>query len=109
MTTFRTYKSRRHDLRERLENCEIIARLGPHEPQGSSHVFSDLEGYFHTFLYGQLPRLADPSVRGEQLEKLLVDIREEFRHILCLIEEQRFFRAMEPSHDWQALVKNATK
>jgi hypothetical protein len=93
-----------HDLPERLGNCEMIAQFGPDEAGKLVHAFSDLEDSFRTVLYKQFPRLADPSVRAEQLENLLLEIREEFRHIVYRIEDPKFFRAMEPSHDWLALA-----
>jgi len=99
----------RHDLQERLRSCEMVARLGPDEAGKLAQAFSDLENSFRTVLYKHFPGLADPSLRGEQLESLLLNIREEFRRISFRIEDQKFFRAMEPSHDWMALTKTAKK
>ncbi len=92
-------------LRERLRNCEMIAQFGPDEARRLVCAFSDLEKSFRTVLNEQMPRLVDLSVQGEQLENLMLDIREEFRHILYRIQDPKFFRAMEPSHDWPALAR----
>jgi hypothetical protein len=57
-----------------------------------------LEESLRLFLDEQLPKLSDPSVQGEQLEDLLLEIREEFRHVLYHLHDPVFFRAMEPTH-----------
>lgn len=57
------------------------------------------------FLDVQLPKLADPAVKREELEDLLLDIREEFRHSLYHIHDPEFFRLAKPTHDWLALVE----
>ncbi|MCU1226403.1 MAG: hypothetical protein JWQ42_4496 [Edaphobacter sp.] len=61
------------------------------------------------FLDEQLPKLADPTVQGEQLEDFLMDIREEFRHILYHLHDPEFFRVVEPTHDWLTLAETAKK
>ena len=95
------------NLRNRLTNCEAVARFGPEEAGTLVHAFSELEESFRAFINEQLPKLTDPSVRGEQLEDLPLDIREEFRHILYHIHDPEFFRLVEPTHDWLALSESA--
>jgi hypothetical protein len=92
------------NLQERLKSCPMIAKLGPEEPDTLVHAFLDLEESLRLFVDEQLPKLADPAVQGEQLEDLLLDIREEFRHVLYHIHDPEFFRAMEPTHDWLTLA-----
>lgn len=88
------------DLRERLAHCAMVAQFGPEEPGTLVHAFSDLEESFRRFLDEQLPKLADPSAQGERLEEVLLDVQEEFRHILYHIHDPRFFRLLEPTHEW---------
>ena len=97
------------NLRERLASCKMVARLGPDEAGTLVHAFSDLEESLRVFLDEQLPKLTDPAVQGEQLEDLLLDIREEFRHILYHIHDPEFFRAVEPTHEWLVLADTAKK
>jgi hypothetical protein len=93
------------DLRDRLAACNVVARFGPEEAGTLVHAFSDLEESFRRFLDEQLPKLADPAVKGEELEDLLLDIREEFRHILYHLHDPEFFRVVEPTHNWLALAQ----
>jgi hypothetical protein len=92
-----------NDLVQRLATCPIMARYGPKEPETLAHAFSDLEGSLRNFLDGQLPKLADRSMRGEELEDLLLDITEEFRHVLYHLHDPEFFRVLEPTHEWLIL------
>jgi len=87
----------------RLRTAPVIARYGPAEAETLAHAFSDLEESLRKFLDEQLPRLADPSVQGEDLEDLLLDIREEFRHVLYHLHDPQFFRLLEPTHEWLAV------
>ena len=68
--------------RQRLARCPMVAKYGEEESGTLVHAFWDLEESFRSFLDEQLPKLADPSVEGEQLQDLLLDIEQEFRHIL---------------------------
>lgn len=96
------------NLRERLAKCPAVTRFGPDEAGTLVHALSDLEESFRKFLAEQLPMLVDPSVQGEQLEELLMDISGEFRHILYHLHDPQSFRLLEPTHDWQtAKVESA--
>src|SRR5258707_13118569 len=93
-------KDRIENLRQRLTNCRIVAQYGQGESGTLVHAFSDLEGSFRKFFDEQLPKLADPSVQGGQLEELLLDIQQEFHHILYHLHDPQFFRVLEPTHAW---------
>jgi hypothetical protein len=87
------------ELRERLADCPSVTRYGTDEPDALVHAFSDLEQSMHEFLDVQLPKLADPAVRGKALEDLLWDITTgEIRHVLYHLQDPKFFRILEPSH-----------
>jgi hypothetical protein len=84
------------ELTKRLADCPLVARYGPDEAETLVHAFSDLEGSLHKFLNEQLPKLGDQSTQGETLEDLLLDIREEVRHILYHLRDPEFFRILDP-------------
>jgi hypothetical protein len=87
-------------LVHRLSTSSVIARYGQEEAETLAHAFSDLEQSLRKFLDEQLPKLADPSLQGQVLEDLLPDIREEFRHVLYHLHDPKFFRVLEPTHEW---------
>lgn len=97
------------DLRERLAACPMVNQYGVDEAGTLVHAFTDLEESMRTFLNEQLPKLTDPAFKGEQLEELLMDIREEFRHIAYHIHDPEFFRLVEPTHEWLALAESVKK
>ena len=91
------------DLVQRLSTIPVIARYGGEEAETLAHAFSDIEKSLRIFLEEQLPKLADASGKGEALEELLLDIREEFRHVLYHLHDPEFFRVLEPTHEWLTL------
>ena len=97
------------ELGDRLAGCPMVTQYGAEEPGALLLAFSDLEGAMRAFLEEQVPKLADPTVQGEALEDLLIDIREEFRHILYHLHDPEFFRVVEPTHDWLTLAEPAKK
>lgn len=98
-------KDQIEDLRQRLASCRIVAQYGQEESGTLVHAFSDLEESFRKFLDEQLPKLADPSVQGEQLEDLLLDVQQEFRHILYHLHDPQLFRLLEPTHEWLTVAE----
>jgi hypothetical protein len=98
-------------LAQRLAESPVLSRFpNPKgEAESLAYSLSDLEGSMRVFLNEQLPKLADPTVQGEALEDLLLDVREEFRHILYHLHDPEFFRVVEPTHDWLALAETAKK
>lgn len=102
-------KDKLHDLDDRLSACPLVQQYGPEEPGALVLAFSDLEGSMRVFLDEQLPKLVDPSVKGEELAELLVDISGEFQHILYHLHDPKLFRVNEPTHDWLVLAETAKK
>lgn len=88
------------DLRDRLGECPAVRQYGEEEAATLMHAFSDIETSARRFLSEQLPRLADPGTRGPDLEGLLAEIQEDFRHMLYHIHDPKFFRLVEPTHEW---------
>lgn len=98
-------------LAERLAASPALKRFPNPTEEGQSIAYSlsDLEGSMRVFLDEQLPKLVDPSVQGEALEDLILDVREEFRHILYHLHDPEYFRVMEPTHDWLTVQEPAKK
>ncbi len=94
-------------LAQRLAASPVLKRFPNPTEEGQSIAYSlsDLEGSMRVFLDEQLPKLADPTVQGEELEDLILEVREEFRHILYHLHDPEFIRVVEPTHDWLALAK----
>jgi len=59
-----------------------------------AHAFTDLEGSFRTFLNEQLPKLRDNHLTPQEIHDLLLDIGEEFRHILYHINDPEFYKRL---------------
>jgi len=97
------------DLRHRLAACPMVSQYGSDEAGTLVHALTDLEESLRTFLDEQLPKLIDPALKGEALEDLLMDIREEFRHVLYHLHDPQFFRMVEPTHDWLTVQEPVKK
>ena len=81
-------------LAERLAKCPQVSRFDTEEePQGWTLAlsFSDLEASFTVFLEQQLPRLARDEGSAKETYDRLIDIGEEFRHILYHLRTVRFY------------------
>jgi hypothetical protein len=82
-------------LAERLERCAEVQAFnagGDKEAWSIAHAFGDLEKSFLTVLEAQLPRLMDTTLEPSEIKDLLLDIGEEFRHILYHLKDMRFYR-----------------
>jgi len=81
-------------LAERLSVCKQVTQHDtPDEKQAwtLAHDLLDLAGSFRAFLENQLPRLRDPELDSDQLNAALLEIGEEFRHILYHIRDSEFY------------------
>jgi hypothetical protein len=87
-------------LAERLSGCSEVTRYdaGEHkEAWALAGSFSGLAGSFRALLDEQLPKLAERNLPPSETYDLLLDIGEEFRHILYhILEQQRFFKYLVP-------------
>ena len=82
-------------LAERLAQCKEVTRFDAGEECEAwtlAHAFADLEESLRTFLEEQLPRLMDRQLEASEIHDLLLDIGEEFRHILYHIKDPKFYR-----------------
>jgi len=57
-----------------------------------AHCFRDLENSFCEFLDVHLPKLMAEDLKPEEIENILFDIGEEFRHVLYHIKDPKYFR-----------------
>ncbi len=81
-------------LAERLSACPEVTRFdreGEGEAWTLAHAFWDLEDSFRKFLDKQLPRLVQDQINPGEINDLLHDIGEEFRHILYHIKDPKFY------------------
>jgi hypothetical protein len=82
-------------LAERLSQCPEVTKYDQGEEKEAgvlAHSFGDLEESFRTFLNEQLPRLINDQATPAELCEILLDIGEEFRHILYHIHDPKFYQ-----------------
>ena len=83
-------------LAELLSKCPEVTRFdtpGTREAWAIADSLADLEGSFRDFLDKQLPKLAGADIEPAAAYETLLDIGEEFRHILYhIIEHQNFYK-----------------
>jgi hypothetical protein len=84
----------RKALADRLSKCPEVAKHdeGAEKEAGTlAHAFGDLEESFRAFLDEELPRLMNDQASPGELFDTLLDIGEEFRHILYHIYDPKFY------------------
>lgn len=82
------------ELAERLEICQQVKRYDSAEEKQAwtlAHNLLDLEQSFRTYLDQQFPRLKKEELNPDQMNDLLLEIGEEFRHILYHIRDSAFY------------------
>lgn len=85
-------------LADRLSRCSEVTRFddaGAKETWIIAESLGHLEESFRKFLDEQLPRLVGGEIKESEMYDLLLDIGEEFRHILYHINEPRFYRYLD--------------
>jgi hypothetical protein len=91
-------QSVRKALAGRLSKCPDVTKFNKGDEKEAgvlAHAFGDLEESFCAFLDEQLPRLMDDQASPAELFDALLDIGEEFRHILYHIHDPRFYRYLD--------------
>jgi len=89
-------------LASKLSKCKHVTRFDTREELEAwtlSHAFSDLEESFHRFLYELLPRLIDSALDENAINDVLLDIGEEFRHILYHIKDPKFYEYLQDNSE----------
>jgi len=91
-----------NSLAKRLSKCPQVKRYdkGKHNEAGTiAYAFSDLEESFYTFLENHLPKLAKGKLTPTEIYDLLLEVGEEFRHILYHINDCRFYQYLDTNSD----------
>jgi hypothetical protein len=87
-------------LANRLSRCSEVTRYDAGEYKEAwalAGSFADLEGSFRALLDEQFPKLAQGDLSPSDTYDLLLDIGEEFRHILYhMLEQQKFYKYLVP-------------
>ncbi len=81
-------------LADRLNRCEQVTQYDTAEEKQAwvlAHSLLDLAESFRSFLDEQLPRLRDERVSCDELHDTLLEIGEEFRHILYHVRDPAFY------------------
>lgn len=89
-------------LAERLSQCPEVTKHDRGEEKEAgvlAHSFWDLEESFRTFLNEQLPRLINDRATPAELCDILLEIGEEFRHILYHIHDPKFYHYLHRDDD----------
>jgi hypothetical protein len=73
---------------------------GEHQEASTlAHAFADLEESFDKFLNEHLPRLVRDQPDAGEIPGLLLEIGEEFRHILYHLRDPKFYSYLHYSGD----------
>lgn len=82
-------------LAKRLAEVELIAKYneGKHkEAWNIAYAFPDLEASFEKFSQDLLPKLLKSNLSDDEIKETLIEIGEEFRHIIYHIKDSRYFK-----------------
>jgi hypothetical protein len=89
-------------LADRLSKCPDVAKYDYESVKEGgvlAHALGDLEECFVAFLNEHLPRLMDDQSRPAEIFDALLDLGEEFRHILYHIHDPKFYQYLHREHD----------
>jgi len=81
-----------------LSKCPEITKFDKGEDKEAwvlAHAFSDLEESFLKFLEHHLPALTQGQMEGSEINNLLLDAGEEFRHIIYHIKNTKFYKYID--------------
>jgi hypothetical protein len=81
-------------LAERLNRCKQVTRFDTAAEKQAwvlAHSLLDLAESFRAFLNEQMPRLRDERLSCDELHDALIEIGEEFRHILYHVRDPEFY------------------
>ena len=84
-------------LSERLARSPQIARLDAGEAGTLAHALADLEEEFFRFLNDTLPRVTRQEVTDSELDELLQEAGEQFRHIIYHLRDPSYYEYL-----WEA-------
>jgi len=82
------------ELSVKLSKCKYIKKFDKkNEPEAwtLAVTFNDLEDSFRKILDDLLPKLIQKELNESEIKDLLLDIGEEFRHIIYHIKDSNFY------------------
>lgn len=82
-------------LAERLSQCESVSKFdhgAEKEAWTLAHSFQDIEQSLRSFLDKLLPKLCDERLSESEIHEVLLEIGEEFRHVIYHIKDPKFYR-----------------
>jgi hypothetical protein len=82
-------------LAERLSQCTFVAKFdhgAEKEAWTLAHSFQDIEQSLRNFLDKLLPKLFDGKLSESEIHEVLLEIGEEFRHVLYHVKDPKFYR-----------------
>jgi hypothetical protein len=88
-------------LAEKLERCAFVNRYSTGRDKEGwtiAHAFADLEESFDTLRNVHFPKILFAD-NADEIEGILLDIGEEFRHILYHLKDPKFYDYLEGSTD----------
>ena len=83
------------NIAKRLLQCKEVTKHDNAENKEAwtlAHSFIELEQSFHVFSNKLLPRLISQNLNEAEISDLLLEIGEEFRHILYHIHDPQYYR-----------------
>lgn len=91
-------------LAERLSRLSIITENNNDKNKEEwtiAYSFADLEESFTKFLEDFLPKIQQAKLSDEELKNILLDIGEEFRHILYHINSMEYYNYLRETETHQ--------
>jgi len=93
-TDKRAFAEELKQIAERLDVCEQVRRYDQNDEKQAwtvAHDLVDLAESFRTYLDELLPRLKSGNLSADEVNEVLIDVGEEFRHILYHIHNSQYF------------------
>jgi len=82
------------NLSDKLSKCKYIKKFDKKDEPESwtlALAFNDLEDSFRKILVDLFPKLIQKELNESEIKDLLLDIGEEFRHIIYHIKDSNFY------------------
>jgi hypothetical protein len=89
-------------IAERLDTCPQVRRYDQNEEKQAwsvAHDLVDLAESFRTYLDDLLPRLKNEDLSPDEMNWVLLDIGEEFRHVLYHIHNSEYYAYLRDEID----------
>src|SRR5579862_6496529 len=84
-------------LAAKLAQCPAVTKddtANESQAWTMAHAFTDLETSFQVFIDEQIPKLLEENLTPQEIHDLLLDIGEEFRHIIYHINDPQLYKRL---------------